>query len=296
MTISVPKRGCAAKASEMGIALILSGGAVRGAAHIGVIRRLEDLGLSSEVTFVAGTSAGALVGALYAAGYDSTKLSETFKESATTYNLFDVDVVGLLAGIFTKSRIQGLLKGKRIEKCLARYLGSKTFSDLGRRLAVIATNIDTGMGRIFTRGPLVPALRASMAIPGIYTPVVIDGETYVDGGVTDYVPLRALDSFCGYATTTAYKQMRCRDSAGFDSVIAVNLGYAGQRTRKAQGAIDYILQSVDVQGASLSRLILEKYPYAKAIYPKVYDVGGFDTSKIEYCIRAGYRAAVHQFG
>lgn len=269
------------------IALILSGGSIRGAAHIGVIRRLEEIGLSDSVDFVAGTSAGALVGALYALGYDSFELEEAFKESATKYNLFDIDYWGLVKGILTPAKIQSIFKGDRITKRLRVYLGCKEFKDLKRNFCTIATDINTGEGRILSSGQVVPAIRASMAIPAVYAPVRIDGRLLVDGGVTDYLPLRALDVLCGFSSTYGGRR-RCSAVSAFSKVLAVNLGYAGRRNECVDGAFEYITQSVDIQGANLSKMIIDHYPIARIINPNVYDVGSFDTTKIDYCIRKGY--------
>jgi NTE family protein len=165
------------------ISLVLSGGGARGIAHIGVIEELEKKGF--EIVSIAGTSMGALVGAIYANG----KLN-AYKEWLLT--LKKMDVFKLMD--FTISK-QGFVKGDKIFKKMTEYIGDVTFEDLSIPLSVTATNISLNKEVVFTSGSLAFALRASVAIPTVLTPVKHNGHFLIDGGVINNLPISNLKRF-----------------------------------------------------------------------------------------------------
>ncbi len=156
------------------IGLALGGGAVRGAAHIGVLAALDEAGLAPAM--LTGTSAGAIVGALYAAGISPAQ-------------------IGVLAGSLRWSRLvhpsmrrRSLLDTTRLAAFLDDALGGREFDALPRTFAAVACELNTGAMVVMRDGPVASAVLASAAIPGVFPPVQRDGRLLVDGGVVDLVP------------------------------------------------------------------------------------------------------------
>jgi NTE family protein len=160
------------------ISLALSGGGMRGCAHIGVLKRLEELSIKPQ--FISGTSIGAIVGVLAADGFGADEIQAIFLKSKFG---FDFNYLR-----FTEA----LLSSKRIEDILKKHLRSKVFEDLKTPLFVCVTNYQNGKAEYLTKGELLPAVMASSAIPLIYEPVKIDSKLYVDGGVSRNLPTAPL--------------------------------------------------------------------------------------------------------
>ncbi len=158
----------------MGVAL--GGGFARGIAHIGVLRVLEEHGVTPDC--VAGTSVGALIGAAYASGASL----EDMERAGETTSFRDF-------GRWTLSKM-GMATNTRLEEYLARFTTCKTFEELRMPLAIAATDIVSGEGVSFTSGEIGPALRASCAYPGLFLPVEYEGRWLVDGFLTATVPSR----------------------------------------------------------------------------------------------------------
>lgn len=158
------------------IGLVLSGGGARAFAHIGVLRVLERHGI--EVDALAGTSMGAIIGALYAHGYRADDLQEL----ARTVSWRDVIDLSLSGGV---------LKGEKLQQLLATYLPAR-FEELGKPLAVTCTDIEAGEQLVFTEGDLVTPVRASACLPGAFEPVEHEGRTLADGGILNNLPVDAL--------------------------------------------------------------------------------------------------------
>lgn len=160
------------------IGLALGGGSARGWSHIGVIEGLEEAGIFPEV--VAGCSIGAVVGGAYAAGR-----IDTLKDFALS--LTRRRVVGMLDPRITGS---GLIAGERLRRRLSRELEGFRIEDLRLTFASVATELGTGHEVWLSRGPLVEAVRASYAIPGIFPPVALEGRLLMDGTLVNPVPVR----------------------------------------------------------------------------------------------------------
>jgi NTE family protein len=159
------------------VALVLSSGGCRGLAHIGVIE--EFLRDGYEITSIAGSSIGALIGGVYASGN-----LEKFKEWVC--NLDEVDVFDLMD--FTIAG-QGFIKAERFFRSLEKFIGCKTFEELKIPLAVVATDIVTRKEVVFDKGNLLLSIRASVALPSIVTPVTYKDMILVDGGVINPIPV-----------------------------------------------------------------------------------------------------------
>lgn len=161
------------------LGLALGGGGARGLAHVGVLKVLDREGLLPEV--LAGTSMGGLIGGAYAAGFSGAAIEREVRELARASRL--VRLADRLPSL------RALFSGERFETYLADTLGGDlTFGDLRRRLAVSTVDLNTGREHVIRSGPLVPALRATMSIPGVFAPVEREGRRLVDGGILNNVP------------------------------------------------------------------------------------------------------------
>ncbi|HML22410.1 MAG TPA: patatin-like phospholipase family protein [Aggregatilinea sp.] len=160
------------------LGLALSGGGERGVAHIGVLSVLEEHGIRADV--VAGTSAGSIAGALYCAGWSSGQMLD----AVHAMNLRQIRR-------FSWSDRRGILRSEAIEDWVGAMLGpGRTFADLDIPLTVIAADLLKGTEILFDDGPLAPAIRASCAVPGMFTPCVdADGRVLVDGGLVNNLPV-----------------------------------------------------------------------------------------------------------
>lgn len=182
------------------VALVLGSGGARGYAHIGVIEELEARGY--EIIGVAGCSMGALIGGIYAAG----KLKE-YKDWVTQLNYFDL--FKLID--FTWSPL-GAIKGEKIMRTLSQLLGDINIEDLPLPFTSVATDLLNQKEVWFQEGPLEQAIRASIAVPGVITPVEFEGRTLVDGGLLNPLPLNQAAAWHA------------------DFIVAVNVTAAGKAT------------------------------------------------------------------
>jgi NTE family protein len=166
----------------MNIGLVLSGGGMRGAAHIGVIKALEENGIFP--THISGASAGAIVGALYAHGYDWKTIFKFFKD----FQLFD----------FKKYAIgkPGIIDAEKFYPQFSTYIKDDSFSALKKVLTITATDILKGSLKTFSEGELIMPILASASFPGVFAPVKIGDSFYIDGGVLNNFPVKVLRSKC----------------------------------------------------------------------------------------------------
>ncbi|MEO6787488.1 MAG: patatin-like phospholipase family protein [Chthoniobacteraceae bacterium] len=165
------------------IGLALSSGGAKGLAHIGVIQVLEENGI--EVDCVAGASMGAYIGGLWAYGADGAQLEELARENEGRLSFWS-----LFNPVLPPRR--GFLRTRGVMRRLRRTLGDACFCDLVRPLRVLATNLETLERVVFSEGDVADAIEASVAIPGIIVPVTIGGETLIDGGIADPLPVDVL--------------------------------------------------------------------------------------------------------
>lgn len=192
------------------IGLALSGGVAYGLSQIGVLKVLEKAGI--RIDCMAGTSAGAIIAAGYAAGVSVEEL-EAMAVHTSFQQLFSL-----------RPSRKGLVSSEPIERYVRNNFGVTTFEELRIPLAVVATDICSGDEAIFTRGPLDRAVRASCSIPGIYSPVELAGLQLVDGGLIENVPVRAL---------------RC---LGADRIIAVNVMGHRKVFKKATNVVQIMMR------------------------------------------------------
>jgi NTE family protein len=207
------------------IGLVLSGGAAKGLAHIGVLKVLKKAGI--HVDYVAGTSMGSIIGAFYAMGYDPDTIETIFLNSdwvslltdeisRSSYSVEEKEekqryIVSFPIREYLPKLPSGLKAGHNISNLLARYtlpyMNIRDFSNLPKPFACIAVDIETGKEVVLNSGHLEECIRASMAIPTVFTPVLIDGKLLVDGGLVNNFPADQLKAM------------------GADIIIGVNLGF-----------------------------------------------------------------------
>ena len=201
------------------IALALGGGAARGFAHIGVIKALEAHGIVPDI--VVGTSAGSLVGALYAGGYGGFDLQRVALQIDDT----------IIADWSLPDR--GFIKGEALQNFVNQAVQSRPLEKLNKPFATVATDLQSGEPVVFRTGNTGMAVRASSSVPGVFQPVSIGGHEYVDGGLVSPVPVRAARAM------------------GADLVIAVYISN-NPRFGKTRDSVDVMLQSFAIMGQSIA--------------------------------------------
>lgn len=162
--------------------IVLSGGAVRGFAHLGVLKALQESKIYPDI--ISGVSAGSIVGAFYADGYEPEEILDIFERK----NFFE------MVGLVFKNK--GLLNINGLKKLLENNLRSKNFEDLKKPLIVTATNLKTGKAEHFNKGNLVEKILASSSIPILFKPQKMNGGIYVDGGLVNNLPLKPIEKKC----------------------------------------------------------------------------------------------------
>ena len=239
------------------IGVALGGGAAKGFAHIGVIKMLEANGLRVEV--VSGTSAGSVVGALYASGMDAFQMQQT----AFALDEAKIRDVSLFSG--------GVVKGQKLQDYVNELVGQRPIERMKKPFAAVSTQLETGKRMVFTRGNTGQAVRASSSIPGVFEPVAIGKLHYVDGGIVSPVPVDAA------------RQL------GADFVIAVDISTkaSGKTPTHMLGIVN---QSIGIMGQKLGEQELARADVV--IRPRVNDIGPADFEQRNIAIMEGERAAL----
>ena len=242
------------------IGLALGGGAARGFAHIGVIKALEAQGIYPDI--VVGTSAGSVVGALYAAGNTGFQLQKL---------AFDMDEAAIsdwAMPLFGKST--GVLKGEALQAYVNKVVNNQPMEKLKVSFGAVATDLKTGQPILFQRGNTGMAVRASSSVPGVFQPVTISGRSYVDGGLVAPVPVRF-----------------ARDM-GADFVIAVNISTQAD-VQATVSSVDVIMQTFSIMGQRINQYELKDADIV--IAPSLGKMAGNDFAGRNQAILAGEQAA-----
>jgi len=267
----------------MDIALALGGGGSRGNAHIGVLRRLEQEGY--RVRAVAGTSAGGIVAAAYAAGYTPDQMESFFA---------NVDQ----SKLFWRSSHEGpgLLGLSGAAKVLEEFLGERTFADLEIPCAMVAVDIKTGCEVVLNEGRVVDAVLATIAVPAIFPPQQMGEYLLVDGGVLNPVPVSAARLLAPSLPVVAVVLSPLVEATGSLIHIPLPIKIPGPiverltRMRLAQ-AFNIFLQSTEASGRMLTRLRLQVDDPEVVIRPDVGGIGLFDKVDVHKIVRIGELAA-----
>ncbi|MBO3277208.1 patatin-like phospholipase family protein [Pseudomonas schmalbachii] len=276
------------------IGLVLSGGAARGLAHIGVLKALDEQGI--HVDAIAGTSMGAVIGGLYASGYSPQELEsialgldwqQTLSDSPPRQDIpfrrkqddrdflvkqklsfRDDGTLGIPLGV-----IQGQNLSMLLERLLVHTSDTRDFDKLAIPFRAVATDISSGDKVVFDHGHLPQAIRASMSIPAVFAPVEVGGRLLVDGGMVDNIPIDVA------------RRM------GVDVVIAVDIGSPLQDRKSLHTVLDVMNQSITLMTRSNSEAQLATLKNTDVlIQPPLSAYGSTDFDKIEQLIDAGYRA------
>ncbi len=284
----------AAEAPRPKIGLVLSGGAARGLAHIGVLKALEEQGI--RIDAIAGTSMGAVIGGLYASGYKIDELEKLalgidwrqalsdappredipFRRKQDDRDFLvkqqlsfhDDGSLGLPLGV-----IQGQNLAMLLESMLAHASGTRDFDKLPIPFRAVATDIANGEKVVFRRGHLPQVVRASMSIPAVFAPVELDGRLLVDGGMTDNIPLDVV------------REM------GVDIAIVVDIGTPLRSRKQLATVVDVLNQSITLMTRRNSEEQLATlHRNDILIQPALASYGSTDFGRAEEIIDAGYRA------
>jgi len=247
------------------VALVLGGGAARGFAHIGVVKALEAQGIFPDM--VVGTSAGSLVGALYAAGNNGFALQKLAME------MDEAAISDWSVPLFSQS--SGVIKGEAVQLYVNRAVNNQPIEKLKIPFGAVATDLHTGQAILFRRGNTGAAVRASSAVPGVFQPMKISGATYVDGGLVSPEPV----SFA--------RKM------GADFVIAVNISVQPD-AQPASGTLEVLLQTFAIMGQSLNQYELRDADIV--IRPELATMKGSDFQQRNVAIMAGERATTALMG
>ena len=166
----------------MKVGLVLSGGGARGIAHLGAIKALEEEGIRFDV--VSGTSAGALIGALYCYGYSPDEILQRIQKT---------NFYGFLRPALNW---KGLINIEKASDEIKKHIPEDNFSSLKKPLFITATQVNKGKAKVFSKGQLIKPLLASSSIPVLFNPVTIRNKQYVDGGITDNLPIKPIKNKC----------------------------------------------------------------------------------------------------
>ena len=241
------------------IALALGGGAARGFAHVGVIKALEAQGIVPDI--IVGTSAGSVVAALYAGGangFELQKLALSMEDgSVSDWVLPD----------------RGFIRGEALQDFVDKALANRPMNALPRKLAVVATELQTGEMTVLRSGDVGLAVRASSSVPGVFQPVRIGGREFVDGGLVSPVPAKV-----------------ARDM-GADLVIAVDIS-SKPKNAKVSSMIDVLLQTFTIMSTTVAQYQLGQADVV--IRPDVGSIGGTDFQSKHLAILEGEKAAAEK--
>ncbi|MBF8730825.1 MULTISPECIES: patatin-like phospholipase family protein [Pseudomonas] len=285
----------AAEVARPKVGLVLSGGAARGIAHIGVLKALEEQGV--HIDAIAGTSMGAVIGGLYASGYSVEELEKLATTLDWQQALSDApprkDVpfrrkqddrdflvkqklsfrddgsLGLPLGVIQGQNLSLLLESK-----LAHTADTRDFDKLPIPFRAVATDIASGEKVVFSRGHLPQVIRASMSIPAVFAPVELDGRLLVDGGMVDNIPVDV-----------------ARDM-GVDLAIVVDIGTPLRDRKQLATVVDVLNQSITLMTRRNSEEQLASLHQDDVlIQPSLAAFGVTDFGRAQDMIDAGYRAA-----
>ena len=285
------------KTKKKDVSLVLSGGGARGIAHIGVIEELEKQGYN--IKSISGTSMGALVGGIYAIG----KMQE-YKN--WIYTLDKLEVFKLLD--FTLS-IQGLVKGDRVFNKMREFIPDMNIEDLKINYAATATDLIEKKEVVFTRGSIFDAIRASVSIPTVFTPVETENSLLVDGGVIDNIPISHVKRTKNDILIVVYvnadvpvykpflpKEEKEHKNSTYKKKIRDFQAYLSKNNpitnNEKLGYFNLINKTIALLTYQVAKMTIEKYPPDILINVSRDTCSTFDFYKAEELVEIGRHAAV----
>ena len=246
------------------VGLALSAGGVRGFAHVGVLEVLHNAGVPIDA--MAGTSMGAVVGSLYAAGLPTDKLWEISQHIQMDTITPDFNLMGLLKLLF----LQKLPSSRNLQDFFNQQIGHMRFEDMVIPFATAAMDVKTGEQVVFDSGPVDIAVRASMNLPGVFDPVPYRHRYLVDGAVVNYLPVDLV------------KQK------GADYIIA-SITPPDFYSQAPQTVAAYLLRIGDVRGAAMIEESAQRANFV--IQNRVLDIGTLELDKLHEAGEVGIRSA-----
>lgn len=239
------------------VGLALSGGTAKSLAHVGVLEALNEADIP--VDCLAGTSGGAIVASIYAAGFTIPELKEIGAQ------LRWKDLARL-----TFPRL-GLLNNSGVARFITDLLGEMTFRDLQTPLAIVGTDLLSGEKRVFREGNVARAAMISSSIPNVFEPVEYEGSLYSDGGLVEYLPVETVRLFSP------------------DVVVAVNLGHRDGRSARPRHLLHMAMMVTGIAARQNARLSEQKADIV--IRPPTHDFPSFDLMASSRLMEVGYHAA-----
>lgn len=279
--------------AKVRLGVAFAGGGVRGAGHLGIMQALYENKIYPEI--YTGTSAGSIVASLLAFSYKPEQALEKFE--SINKQLIDIAYGHILKGIFTGGRIEGFVKGDKLESLLDDMFNGHNLGKIYAPLGIVATDINKAKQVIFTNKlegfsigdinddnfqlcwssdtldyKISEVVRASCGMPTIFLPKYINDMKLVDGGVTNNLPSDVAKAL------------------GADKVISINLGYNGET--KTDGIIDIGHESINIL---MERIVDEnRGNFGLLLNPEIFDVSALSTSRIQECFDRGYKYGVSQ--
>ncbi|MCX8104891.1 MAG: patatin-like phospholipase family protein [Ignavibacterium album] len=260
----------------MKIGIAFGSGGSRGIAHILMVEALEELGLKASV--VSGSSIGAIGAVFYAAGIDSKEMREILDEliHPKSDSIFDFllrsDVIKLLTMFDPQIIKSGLIKGEKFQKFLSDRIPAKTFKELKIPCYISATDFWSRKEIVFNSGELIPAVKASYSIPGLFTPVEYQGKVLIDGGAVNPLPYDVIKDKCSLT-------------------IAIDVTASSNSVNKELPAtLDSVFSTFQIMQISIIR---EKMKHIKPdiyIKPQIKDIRLFDFAKTELIFTQALKA------
>lgn len=290
------------------LGLALGGGVARGWAHIGAIRALIEAGIKPDI--IAGTSIGALVGGVYLAG--KLDVLEKWARSLNRRRMMsymDVSWGG-----------SGFMRGERLARVLRHYMGDLEIQDLDRKFAAVTCDLRTGYEVWLQRGEIVPAIRASYALPGAFEPIKIDGRFMIDGALVNPVPVSACRAMGAHMVIAVSLNGDAFGPIGSSHELALDDEDAADPFELAAQSLNklrpdrLLLQSMIGDGKSgkgpkvgsvmmgtlnivmdrISRSRLAGDPPDVFVAPRIGHIGMLEFTKADELIERGYRAMQHE--
>ncbi|MFT5833504.1 MAG: NTE family protein [Cognaticolwellia sp.] len=240
--------------------VVLSGGGIRCVAHIGLLKALEQNNIFP--THIAGTGTGAVVGALYSAGYNPDEILEFFRNNSSVFQWSKMTI-----------KKPGILDTDKYQSILFPYLGYITFDQLSKQLFITATNVLEGSAHLFEKGEVIKPVLASSALPPVFSPVEIDDKLYMDGSVMNNFPVEPLLARCNKVIGSFVTSVRPIEKSDVSNPIKL-LHRANDLRHVAQAKDKFSLCDYVIEPKSL------------------YKYGNFNANKIEEIYQIGYLTAL----